>query len=110
MSTIDAMLEAILSATRDGRLVWTQSCPQEYLGKGPVEVIIREVAPLVDDDPETVGTQAFELTVNSWINYFWSGTTGGDLIVEILAAGFPQWAHHKATGTKHMNEIIKKLL
>jgi hypothetical protein len=103
------MLRAILRATRDGRLRWTKPFPQQYLAKGPVEVTIREIAPLIAGESETAGTQAFEVNVNGLIETFWTGTPGCDLVGDILAAGLPEWADHREGISNQVGEIIKRL-
>jgi hypothetical protein len=103
------MLEAILVATQNGTLIWKQPGPGEYHGAGPVEVVIREICPLIAGDPETAGVQAFELDAGGVGPMFWSGTAGCEKIREILAAGLPSWGEHFRSINKKMSDVIEKL-
>jgi hypothetical protein len=103
------LLEAILVATRDGILNWKQEGPGEYTGTGAVRMTIREIAPLIAGNPETAGTQAFELEVNSMIFTFWSGTSGCDKIGEILAAALPIWSESRALADQRLRDVVGRL-
>lgn len=100
------ILRTLLIATQKGKLVWEQSSAGEYLGTGPMTVVIKEVCPLVAGDPETVGVQAFELEVGRMFLYFWSGTPGIYLIQQILAAGLPDWDDH----SQDMKALRKRVI
>lgn len=100
------MLEAILLATQNSSLVWEQSDPGQYRGKGPMEVMITELSPLFAGDTETLGVQALQLEVNGLILTYWSGTSGCEKIRQIIYAGIPHCAHHGDVTAERIRQVI----
>jgi hypothetical protein len=103
------MLAAILSATKNGALVWRQESPGRYEATGIIDIVVQEICPLVAGDTDTAGVQAFQIEVNRLILTYWSGTGGCEKLFEILAAGLPELADHASLSSLQIGEVIKRL-
>lgn len=105
----EKMLRSVLAAIRKGTLRWSQYAPDQFHSTGALAIEIRQITPLIAGDTETAGPQAFQIDVEGVCASFWAGSTGGELIAEILATGIESWAGHRANLHTRIRQAIKKL-
>src|SRR5258708_2955066 len=92
MNIYNKFLVRVREATRQKRIVWTRNTDGEFVASGKIPLIIRQIVPLMAGPTETVGPQAFEVLAANVSFTAWNGSECCDIIREILAEAFPEWA------------------
>jgi hypothetical protein len=108
-ATESKMFDAILSATRNKTLRWKKKSDGCYHVIGVIDIVIREVCPLIAGDTETAGVQAFEIELNRVILTFWNGTDGHKKVIQVLGAGLPEFGEHSKGISAQIIEAIAQL-
>lgn len=86
-------LDAVLEATRSGRIAWKKTDPERYETVGEPKVSIEFQYPQVGGET-TTGADIAVVGFGGVMVSFFSGSEGMTKIGEILRAAFPDWEEH----------------
>jgi hypothetical protein len=101
-------LDAVLEATRSGRIKWKKIDPEHYETVSEPKVSIEFHYPQVGGET-TTGADIAVVDFGGIIVSFFNGSEGMSKIGEILRAAFPDWEEHLANMESRINEFIKKI-
>ncbi len=101
-------LDAILEATRDGRIKWNKTDPERYETLGEPKVVIQFHYPQVGGET-TTGADIAVVELGGVTVSFFSGSEGITKIGQILRAAFPDWDEHLASIESRIDEFIKSI-
>src|SRR4051794_4221091 len=102
MNIYHEFLSLVREATLQRRIKWKKNEHDEFVARGKIEVVIRQIIPFVAGPNETIGPQAFEVQAANVIFTSWSGSECSDIIHDILGEAFPDWAEHQASNAKKL--------
>ncbi|MEI7939804.1 MAG: hypothetical protein WCK27_24230 [Verrucomicrobiota bacterium] len=101
-------LDAVLEATRSGRITWKKTDPERYETIGELKASIEFHYPQVGGET-TTGADIAVVDLGGVVVSFFSGSEGMTKIGQILRAAFPDWEEHLASIESRIDEFIKKV-
>lgn len=101
-------LDAVLEATRSGRINWKKTDPERYETDGEPKVSIEFHYPQVGGEATTGADIAIVGRGGVMVSFF-SGSEGMTKIRQILRAAFPAWEEHLASIDSRIDEFIKNI-
>jgi hypothetical protein len=101
-------LDAVLEATRSGRIAWKKTDPERYETVGEPKVSIEFHYPQVGGET-TTGADIAVVELGGVMISFFSGSEGMTKIGQILRAAFTDWEEHLAGIESRIDEFIKKI-
>ncbi len=102
------VLDAVLDATRSGRITWKKTDPERYETVGEPKVSIKFHYPQVGGET-TIGADIAVVELGGVTVSFFSGSEGMTKIGQILRAAFPDWEEHLASIESRIDEFIKSI-
>lgn len=102
MSIFQEFLTRVRDATQQNRLKWRKNSDGDFVATGGISLVIRQIVPLIAGPTETIGPQGFEVQTANVNFTVWDGTDCCDVIRDILATAFPEWAQQR----KHIADCL----
>ena len=101
-------LDAVLKATRSGRITWKKTDPERYETLGEPKVSIQFHYPQVGGET-TTGADIAAVSLGGVEVSFFSGSEGMLKVQEILRMAFPDWEAHLGSIENRIDDFIQAI-
>jgi hypothetical protein len=105
---IFSALDAVIEATRAGRVVWRKVEPDRYETATEPKVSIEFHYPQVGGET-TTGADIAVVSLGGGMYSFFSGSEGMTKVQTILRSAFPDWHEHLARLENNIDEFIENI-
>lgn len=101
-------LDAVLEATRSGRITWRKTDPERYETVGEPRVCIQFHYPQVGGET-TTGADIAVVDLGGVMVSFFSGSEGMGKLKQILREAFPDWEEHLAGIESRIDAFVENI-
>ena len=101
-------LDAVLDATRSGRITWKKTDPERYETVGDLKVSLEFHYPQVGGET-TTGADIAVVDLGGVMVSFFSGSEGMTRIGQILRTAFPDWEEHLSNIDEKLDDFINNI-